>query len=1368
MRYLWALLLILLPFSAAAQQSDKDFLTTFLEENLSGAGRTVTITGFAGALSSRATMQEMTIADDQGVWLTVKDVTLDWSRSSLISGSVVINEFTAGEIILDRKPLADPNALPSPEAKGFKLPDIPVSIDIKKIAAKRIVLGTPVLGQSVEGELAASLQLAGGEGKVALDLTRTDDGPQGHVILNADFVAATNQLTLDLSAVEGKGGVAVALLNVPGNPSAELTIKGAGPVNDFAADISLKTDDVTRIAGRVSVFPTEGGRGFQADLSGNPTPVFLPAYAEFFGPDVAMHLRGTSYDDGRVELSAFDVTTKALTLNGLLNLDSDGVPEGFSLTGTIGLPDGSVVLPMTSARETRLQSADLVLNYSRKAGEIWQGKIELTGLDHAALSAGRVTLSGSGHITKDASGPLFDGNIDFVSANVTPTSAGLAEALGSDLSGKMTLNWKSGSPLAVSDLSLAGDGFKIATTGTIGSLADGFTLKGNATGEYTDLSRLTQLVGRPLKGRTTFDLAGSGGILTGFADITGTLRGTDLGIGISQVDGLLAGDSALKISVLRDAEGTELRSLEVTANALTANVAGQISSAEVSVAGDVNFTDLSVLGPGYHGSLQGKASIDGPFATATATLDAKGTDLAIGQTQVDGLLRGTSHVVLQVARQSDGAVIDRAEVTANAFSANVSGQIFSTRLSLAGDVMFADLSVLGPSYRGALGGQVSVKGPLTSAVATLDAKGTDLAIGQSQVDGLLRGQSRVVLQITRDSDGAVIDNADLTLSSGNLQATGRVGLTGNDVTANLALTDLSALNLGLRGGMTGKVHFIGQPTNGTLTIAANASALALGQTMADTLLRGATQLAADLDLTPDGIGIKQLEVSNPQLQITASGTVSGTERNIDFDARLNNLGLLYPQFPGGVIAKGSAVQNAQGYVLNLTATGPGQIDASVNGQIDNNFRQANLTITGTATAALANNITAPRSLSGPLRFDLRLNGPLNLSSLSGTVGLTGGRLADPNLAFGLKAIDLNLQMNNGSGRLSLTSTVTSGGQVKIDGSIGLTAPYPADLAIQLNNVTLRDPELYTTNLNGALTFRGGATGGALIAGNINLDRTELRIPSTGFSGDSTLEDLRHINEPADSRATRERAGLINTGGGSRSAGAGFGLNLRISAPNQVFIRGRGLDAELGGSLILSGTTSAIVPSGAFNLIRGRLDILGRRLDLSQALLQMQGALVPYIHIVASVQSEGITASVVIDGQADDPKVTFSSVPDLPQEEVLARLLFDRGLETLTAFQAIQLASAVATLAGKGGEGVIGNLRKKAGLDNLDVATDSTGAATVTVGKYLSEKVYTEAQVGQAGESSISLNLDVAPHITLKGHVDSDGQTGIGIFLQRDY
>ena len=172
--------------------------------------------------------------------------------------------------------------------------------------------------------------------------------------------------------------------------------------------------------------------------------------------------------------------------------------------------------------------------------------------------------------------------------------------------------------------------------------------------------------------------------------------------------------------------------------------------------------------------------------------------------------------------------------------------------------------------------------------------------------------------------------------------------------------------------------------------------------------------------------------------------------------------------------------------------------------------------------------------------------------------------------------------------------------------------------------------------------------------------------------------------------------------------------------------------------------------------------------LSEAQVQLQGALVPYIHILAGINSGAITSSVRIEGEATNPAVTFSSSPDLPQEQVLAHLLFDRGLDKISAFQAAQLASAVAALAGRGGDGVIGTLRRKALLDNLDVQADGTGNATVTAGKYLGNKAYSEVTIGQGGTSSISLNYDLGSNITAKTHADSEGTTGLGLFLTRDY
>jgi translocation and assembly module TamB len=211
---MWRALIIglcLLSGSAWAQEDDRDYLTAFLEDTLSGAGRQVTVTGFAGALSSQATVEQITIADDQGIWITLNGVELDWSRSELLSGKVDVSELSAAEIIVARPPVTAQTDTPLPEASGFSLPELPVSIKIDRVAADRIELGPEVLGQLVTGTLTASLQLAGGEGQAVLDLVRTGDGPVGEIRLDASYANATRTLDLSLVAEEGAGGLVVVL-----------------------------------------------------------------------------------------------------------------------------------------------------------------------------------------------------------------------------------------------------------------------------------------------------------------------------------------------------------------------------------------------------------------------------------------------------------------------------------------------------------------------------------------------------------------------------------------------------------------------------------------------------------------------------------------------------------------------------------------------------------------------------------------------------------------------------------------------------------------------------------------------------------------------------------------------------------------------------------------------------------------------------------------------------------------------------------------------------------------------------------------------------------------------------------------------------
>ena len=255
-------------------------------------------------------------------------------------------------------------------------------------------------------------------------------------------------------------------------------------------------------------------------------------------------------------------------------------------------------------------------------------------------------------------------------------------------------------------------------------------------------------------------------------------------------------------------------------------------------------------------------------------------------------------------------------------------------------------------------------------------------------------------------------------------------------------------------------------------------------------------------------------------------------------------------------------------------------------------------------------------------------------------------------------------------------------------------------------------------------------------------------------------------------ATRRKAGLTGAQSGAdpsaKSSGGGFGLNLQVNAPNRIFVRGRGLDAELGGGLTLTGTTNNIISAGRFELLRGRLDILGKRFDLVEGSVQFQGDLIPYLRFVSSTKTNAGEVRVIVQGPADEPEVIFESTPEAPQDEVLAQLLFGKNIDDISAFQALQLASAVATLAGRGGAGVVSRLRDGFGLDDLDVTTTDSGATAVRAGKYISENVYSDVTAASDGTADISLNIDITPNLKGKATLGSDGDSGIGLFSEKDY
>ncbi len=522
--------------------------------------------------------------------------------------------------------------------------------------------------------------------------------------------------------------------------------------------------------------------------------------------------------------------------------------------------------------------------------------------------------------------------------------------------------------------------------------------------------------------------------------------------------------------------------------------------------------------------------------------------------------------------------------------------------------------------------------------------------------------------------------------------------------------------------------------------------------------------------TPDGIAADVTAAGPYSASAAVQGIVTGPNANVDFNLDMPNVAALVPQLNGPLSVDGSAQRSGNGWRIDTDADGPSGTQARVGGVV-NADGTLNLDINGTAPLGLTRPFLAPRDLQGLARFDLQLNGRPALSSLSGTIQTSDASFTAPNLRLALQGITADVRISNSRAQLNVSGEASNGGSLRAGGVITMTGSLPADIQIGLQNLVLIDPRLYRTSVSGDLRLAGPLTGGAQISGQVNVGETSVNVPSTGITNIGDIPPITHIGATRPVISTRRKAGLDSAAAGTDPTdrgGRGFGLNLRVNAPNQIFVRGRGIDAELGGALTLTGTTGRVISAGRFDLLRGRLDILGRRFDLVEGSIQFQGDLVPFIRFVSATSTATGEVRVIVEGRADEPEVRFASTPEAPQDEVLAQLLFGRSLSDISAFQALQLANAVATLAGRGGVGVISNLREGFGLDDLDVTTTDDGATAVRAGKYISENVYTDVTAASDGTGEVSLNLDITSNLKGKATLGSDGNSGIGIFFEKDY
>ncbi|MBZ9986301.1 translocation/assembly module TamB domain-containing protein [Mesorhizobium sp. BH1-1-5] len=1162
--------------------------------------------------------------------------------------------------------------------------------------------------------------------------------------------------TLDLTANLADLPVALANDFVPGLDGAG-TVEGTAHVTGPSSNPDVQFN--AKVAGAQTSQTRQAGLGpLDLDAAGSYTLADGVAldHATLSGQGISGKATGTLNPNGASDFS-LDLTSSGPSLP--LTVGSAESPVKIAVQSlsakmvgesTQARLDVSAILPSIVASQTKVDGLTLALHSDAfdlrgRAGQVsGTVSVDRIGLDNqliAPLIAGKVTAKvngrlatdsvavNSGSLTSDALNSqvagrisLGDGVVDLnmkadVASSALPAAvrgmlgetAQLSAALKRDAKGNVNVDG-----LKLNSGALSADGQA--------GLADG-KLAAGIRGALSDVSGLS----KDAKGAIAFALNAQGPVTA--PDLSMTVSSDRLSVAAREITGL-----KLTASGKADA-ANPAANVQLTGNVAGQNLQGSAVLATTDGSRAINGLLLS-LGPN---KISGDLALDDAFVpVGTVSLDLPdiGPLAALALEKAEGNVRGTIAFTKaangpNVAIKANTSEIKRGDLSARNVAIDAQIANYMAAPVIAGTVRAESVTSGGTAITGidvdlkrdgdwtGFSGGATVKNiPAKAAGRVKVANGTttiELASGQATVQGIKAAIAQTST-VTIANGVTTLDRLVLNLGGGTATVTGKVAQA-LDINANLARVPISLANsfspgLDAAGSISGTVKVTGVPAAPSVAFNIDASGVQTSQT------RGA------------GLG---------GMNVSSSGTFAGNK--LAFDANISD--------GAGLGLKGGG---------SVTTAGTPALVLDFNGKVPFSFLASKLAAQGLGLTGIAN-------------VNVQVRGPASSPVIGGTVSTSGARLVDARSGLAVNDIAADVSIGSGVARINrLTGTLSTKGNLSASGTVGITPAqgFPADLSIKLTDGRYTDGRVVTANLGGDLTVKGPLVSAPVIAGTVNLARTVITVPEK-LPGSLSALDVKHKNAPASVRA-QDKALRPATSSGSSNSGSGLTLDVTVNAPNQIFIQGRGVDAELGGSLKLTGPASAPQAVGTFTLQRGRLIILSKRLTFTEGTIGFQGSLVPYLNMTATTTTSSATVTILVSGEATNPKFTFSSVPALPQDEVLAQLIFGQSMSKLSPLQIAQLASAAAQLAGVGGStSLLENLQSAIGVDDLDVTTDEKGGTAVSAGKYLNDRTYVTIQKGdKPGSGKATIDLNVGRGVKLRGEANDAGEAKGGVFYEREY
>ncbi|MBV7256432.1 translocation/assembly module TamB domain-containing protein [Pacificimonas sp. WHA3] len=767
----------------------------------------------------------------------------------------------------------------------------------------------------------------------------------------------------------------------------------------------------------------------------------------------------------------------------------------------------------------------------------------------------------------------------------------------------------------------------------------------------------------------------------------------------------------------------------------------------------------------------------------------------------------------------------------NAAGATLLGEITATgQIDTAPGAVrykFGEISLAGVRARGVLtpSGGVPVDGTLAISGSGVDgtarfsneneaqrivvaAGATAAALATEPVIGARRGTVAADILVTADGNrtrgsfdlsGARIGTLTLASADGAFDLTNGVGTITSKVKGrrgtNFAF-DISAafaadaVLVSAEGDVGGQRLGIARPAridrdeDGTWRLAETRIALPVGSArLAGSLDKEATTIRAGLDEA--GLGLLQLIFPDVPLTGTATGaielTASGARlpriranlRVRDFARQSNLLSepvdlALIAVLNDDVGAVRAALEIDGRRLGRFQARLPhiaGTPDLSAFQRIAASPVQAQLRYRGPAEAIWPLAAIDAIAVRGPLqaRIDIggtvgepRLTGNLEARSLGVESVASGTVIEDIQFSGRFAGSELLIETFNGRDR--------QGGKVSGRGTVDLSLSrgFPINIRLDTRRAALVDIDTLDTRVTGPVLISNSPETGAKISGDLTVDRARYR------AGNAQLETIPQLTVR---EVNRDLVRARETPQGSTV----WQLDVTAAADDRLYVRGLGLDSEWSARLKLGGPITEPRLTGKARLVRGDYDFAGRRFELTRGEVRFGGAYPPdpVLNIQAEARVEGLTAQINIAGLSSQPQVRLSSVPALPQDEILSRVLFGTGIANLSAPEALQLAGAVAALQNGGSSALdpIGSVRRAIGIDRLRIQTadSATGRGTgVAAGEYLGRRTYVEVSTDTNGVTATQIEFALTRAFSVLGRVATFGGSSVGVRVSTDY